>query len=159
MSGTFKRILGEDGKGFFPKWTSHRESLGHRGLCSRSLRRFWRPWWGTSSTAVSEKAVTPCGISAGDTRRAATIAALRSASGGHSTVCLSDPAAPLQWGRKNLFLYCYRRDWLDRHMEQAEKGIRFIDPHYKELFRIPDGGTGPYSPGRLRVHRPDLPLY
>ena len=25
-------------------------------------------------------------------------------------------------------------------MEQAEKGIRFIGPHYKELFRIPDGG-------------------
>ena len=43
-------------------------------------------------------------------------------------------------GEENLFLYCYRRDWLDRHMEQAEKGIRFIDPHYKELFRIPDGG-------------------
>lgn len=43
-------------------------------------------------------------------------------------------------GEENLFLYCYCRDWLDRHMEQAEKGIRFIDPHYKELFRIPDGG-------------------
>lgn len=43
-------------------------------------------------------------------------------------------------GEENLFLYCYRRDWLDRHMEQAEKGIRFIGPHYKELFRIPDGG-------------------
>lgn len=38
------------------------------------------------------------------------------------------------------YIYPYRRDWLDRHMEQAEKGIRFIDPHYKELFRIPDGG-------------------
>ena len=25
-------------------------------------------------------------------------------------------------------------------MEKAEQGIRFIDPHYKELFRIPDGG-------------------
>ena len=25
-------------------------------------------------------------------------------------------------------------------MKNAEKGIRFIDPHYKELFRIPDGG-------------------
>ena len=24
-------------------------------------------------------------------------------------------------GEENLFLYCYRRDWLDRHMEQAEK--------------------------------------
>ncbi len=41
---------------------------------------------------------------------------------------------------ENLFIYCYRHDWLDRHMEQAEKGIRFIDPHYNELFRIPDGG-------------------
>ena len=25
-------------------------------------------------------------------------------------------------------------------MKDAEKGIRFIDSHYKELFRIPDGG-------------------
>ena len=39
----------------------------------------------------------------------------------------------------NLFIYCYRRDWLDRHLKQAERGIRFIDPNYKELFRIPDG--------------------
>ena len=39
----------------------------------------------------------------------------------------------------NLFVYCYRRDWLDHHLKQAEKGIRFIDPNYKELFRIPDG--------------------
>lgn len=38
------------------------------------------------------------------------------------------------------YIYPYRRDWLERHMEQAEKGIRFIDPHYNELFRIPDGG-------------------
>jgi len=30
-------------------------------------------------------------------------------------------------------------------MEQAEKGIRFIDPHYKELFRIPDGGKSVFS--------------
>ena len=33
-------------------------------------------------------------------------------------------------------------------MEQAEKGIRFIDPHYKELFRIPDGG-------QIRILRED----
>ncbi len=26
-----------------------------------------------------------------------------------------------------------------RHLHQAQKGIRFIDPNYKELFRIPDG--------------------
>ena len=42
-------------------------------------------------------------------------------------------------GDENLFIYCYRRDWLDSHMKQAEKGIRFITPNYKEKFRIPDG--------------------
>lgn len=42
-------------------------------------------------------------------------------------------------GEYNLYCYCYVREWLDHHLKQAERGIRFIDPHYKELFRIPDG--------------------
>lgn len=42
-------------------------------------------------------------------------------------------------GEYNLYCYCYERKWLDRHIKQAEKGIRFITPDYKELFRIPDG--------------------
>ena len=42
-------------------------------------------------------------------------------------------------GEYNLYCYCYERKWLDRHLKQAERGIRFIDPSYKELFRIPDG--------------------
>ena len=33
----------------------------------------------------------------------------------------------------------YRRDLFDLHMEQAEKGIRFITPNFKEMFTIPDG--------------------
>lgn len=41
--------------------------------------------------------------------------------------------------KENLLMYCYRRDWLDDHMKKAERGIRFIDPHYREKFRIPDG--------------------
>lgn len=32
------------------------------------------------------------------------------------------------------------KEWLDKHIQKAEQGIRFIDPNYKELFRIPDGG-------------------
>lgn len=51
-------------------------------------------------------------------------------------------------GEYNLYCYCYRRDWLSRHIEQARRGIRFIDPHYKELFRIPDGD-------KIRVTFPD----
>lgn len=42
-------------------------------------------------------------------------------------------------GEYNLYCYCYRRDWLDQHMERAESGIRFIDSNYKDLFRINDG--------------------
>lgn len=43
-------------------------------------------------------------------------------------------------GEYNLYCYCYRRDWLDSHLRDAERGIRFIDPHYREKFRIADGG-------------------
>lgn len=39
----------------------------------------------------------------------------------------------------NAYIYPYRRDLLDRHMKQAEKGIRFITPDGKEKFKIPDG--------------------
>lgn len=42
-------------------------------------------------------------------------------------------------GDYNFYCWCFEAKWLDRHLKQAEKGIRFIDPHYKELFRIPDG--------------------
>lgn len=42
-------------------------------------------------------------------------------------------------GEYNMYCYCYQKKWLDRHLQQAERGIRFINPHYKELFRVPDG--------------------
>lgn len=45
-------------------------------------------------------------------------------------------------------LHCYLRGWLDRHMRNAEQGIRFITPNYRERFRIPDGDT-------VRVQRRD----
>ena len=44
-------------------------------------------------------------------------------------------------GVYNLYCYCYRRDWPEQHMKNAERGIRFITPNYKELFRIPDGDS------------------
>ncbi len=42
-------------------------------------------------------------------------------------------------GEYNLYCYCYQKEWLDNHLQKAERGIRFIDPHYHEQFRIPDG--------------------
>ena len=43
-------------------------------------------------------------------------------------------------GEYNFYIYAYKRAWLDQHLKQAERGIRFIDPNYNEKFRIPDGG-------------------
>ena len=43
------------------------------------------------------------------------------------------------WDDNHVYIYPYRRDLLDRHMKQAEKGIRFITPDGKEKFRVADG--------------------
>lgn len=51
-------------------------------------------------------------------------------------------------GDYNLYCYCYVRQWLDRHLTQAERGIRFISPDYKEKFRIADGD-------KIRIVRSD----
>lgn len=41
----------------------------------------------------------------------------------------------------NFYIYCYKRDYLDRHIRNAEYGIRFITPNYREKFRIVDGDS------------------
>ena len=43
-------------------------------------------------------------------------------------------------GEYNLYCHCYKKDWLDSHLERSKKGIRFIDSKYNDLFTIPDGG-------------------
>lgn len=42
-------------------------------------------------------------------------------------------------GEYNFYCYCFESKWLDRHLQNARKGIRFITPDYKEKFRISDG--------------------
>ena len=42
-------------------------------------------------------------------------------------------------GDYNFYCLCYVKEWLDKRIEEANRDIRFIDSHYKELFRIPDG--------------------
>lgn len=39
----------------------------------------------------------------------------------------------------NVEIHCYVKEWLDHHISKAEKGIRFINSRYDELFRIADG--------------------
>ena len=42
-------------------------------------------------------------------------------------------------GDYNFVCHCFVKELLDRHMKNAERGIRFITPNYREIFRIPDG--------------------
>ena len=39
----------------------------------------------------------------------------------------------------NFYCWCFANPAFDRHLKNARRGIRFITPDYKELFRIPDG--------------------
>ena len=46
----------------------------------------------------------------------------------------------LDWDDKeDFFLYVYISRQIECHMKNAERGIRFITPHYEKLFSIPDG--------------------
>ncbi len=52
----------------------------------------------------------------------------------------------------NLYCYCYEKEHLETHIKNAERGIRFIDSHYRELFRIPDGAKVKITyPGKAPV--------
>lgn len=55
-------------------------------------------------------------------------------------------------GEYNLYCYCYRRDWLNQHLEKAKRGIRFIDPNYNDKFKLRDGG-------RIRLRGRDGTVY
>lgn len=59
----------------------------------------------------------------------------RADTGNHSFLIRCNPTL----GDYNFYCYCYVTKWLDQHLHNAEKGIRFIDEHYNELFRIADG--------------------
>ena len=51
-------------------------------------------------------------------------------------------------GEYNLYCYPYKKAWLDYHLREAERGIRFIDINYNELFRLRDRG-------KIRISDPD----
>ena len=79
--GHFRADMGEDGKGFFPQWTSHRENLDTEEF-QQDLECVMEALVGDEQYGGFLKAVTPCGTSAGNTRRARlTTAFFHSASG------------------------------------------------------------------------------
>ena len=136
--GCFQTGMNEDGKGLFPKWSSCRENL--------HTEEFQQEFKSVMEALINDEQyggfLKSCdamkdfcqehpesgfnnGFSFG----------FRADTAQYSYLIKLDPCK----GEENLSIYCYRRDWLDGHMKQAEKGIRFITPQYKEKFRIEDG--------------------
>ena len=40
---------------------------------------------------------------------------------------------------QNIYIYCYQRKELDRHLTQAARGVPFLDTQNREVFRLADG--------------------
>jgi hypothetical protein len=145
--GHLRADMGEDGKGFFTKWQSYRENL--------DTEEFQQEFEGVLNALVGDGQYGGF-LKSRDAMR--DFCQEHPESGFNDGFAFGFRVDTAQYsylirlqpykGEENLFIYCYRRDWLDRHMKQAEKGIRFITPHYEEKFRIADGDM-------IRIRCPD----
>ena len=151
--GHLRADMGEDGKGFFKAWKSRDRDL--------DTEDFQSEFENVLTALVGDKKYGGC-LKSRDAMR--DFCQERPESGFNEGFEFGFRADTAQYsylirlnpykGDENLFIYCYRRDWLDSHMKQAERGIRFITSSYKEKFRIADGD-------KVRVRRFDgrVPLY
>ena len=136
--GHLRADMDSDGKGFFPSWDDHRGDL--------KTQEFKDEFDALINTL----------------RFDSSYGGILKDRGSLSRYCYSHPEASFENGREwgfradtpnytymlrlnphkgeyNLYCYCFQRVWLERHMNRAEKGIRFITPDYREKFRIADG--------------------
>lgn len=150
QSGCIGHLRGDmdtDGNGFFTNWDDHRANLKTYEFkkefdevinALRSDEQYGGILKNRSSLAKYCYSHPQCAMDDGHSY------GVRVDSREYSYMCRLDPNR----GVYNFYIYAYKKEYLDKHMEAAAKGIRFIDPHYKEKFRIPDGGI-------IRVTYPD----
>ena len=130
--------MGEDGQGFFKTWNSRRQDL--------DSEEFQSEFENVLNTLVGDEQYGGF-LKSRDAMR--DFCQERPESGFNDGFEFGFRADTAQYsylirlnpykGEENLFIYCYRRDWLDSHMKHAERGIRFITPNYKERFRVENG--------------------
>ena len=138
--GHLRADMGGDGKGFFPKWSSHRENL--------DTEEFQQEFEGVMEALIGDGQYGGF-LKSRDAMR--DFCQEHPESGFNEGFDFGFRADTAQYSylirlnpysdEKNLSICCYRRNSLDRHMKQAEKGIRFITPHYEEKFRVADGDS------------------
>ena len=136
--GHLRIDMGADGQGFFKTWKSHRQNL--------DTEEFQREFENVLNTLVGDNLCFGilnsreimygiCWEHPESSFNDGTTYGFRADTEQYSYLIRLQPYK----GDEDVFIYCYRRDSLDRHLKEAEKGIRFITTNYTEKFRIPDG--------------------
>lgn len=137
--GHLRGDMDTNGDGFFTTWDDHYRSLKTQAFKDEfddvihTLR--FDPEYGSilkSRTSLSKYCYShpSCRMQDGQSY------GIRVDTKQYSYLCRLNPNK----GEYNFYIYAYKKDRLDHHLQEAQKGIRFIDPDYKELFRLPDGG-------------------
>ena len=151
--GHLRADFDSDGNSFYSSWADHNASLKDQAFKDEfdHLINTLRGLEGIEASQPENKAILGSRVALTsycyqnpDSKRPGFYGReliLRADTQKHAYILRLNP----QKGDYNLYCYCYRKDWLDRHLKNAEKGIRFIDPNYKELFRIEDGDKVRYS--------------
>lgn len=152
LIGYLRADLDTDGNGFFSTWTDYRNDLKTPAFKEEfdqiiASLRFDNKYMGLLKNRTSLMAncysVPNSSFSPGS-----NYYGFRVNSDNYAYLLRLNPNK----GEYNLYCYCYKKDWLDNHIQKAEKGIRFINSHYKELFRIADGDM-------IRIQSSDMTGY
>jgi len=146
LIGHLRMDFGSEDKGFYSTWFDFRKELNDPdfkmalGIVINHLREEGGLLNSRASMAQVCRSTPDSGFSGNYT----TEYGFRVDSAHHAFLLRLNPNK----GDYNAYCYCYRRDWLDRHLQQAEKGIRFITSGYQNLFRLQDGD-------KVRISYPD----
>lgn len=136
--GHLRGDFGGNGKGFFTSWEDHRERLKteeFQAEIDEVINALRSDAYGLlkNRSAMSEYAAQyPESSFEGNFYREY---GFRAETEKHAFLIRCNTSI----GDYNFYCYCYVKEYLDRHIEKAQEGIRFIDSRYKELFRIADG--------------------
>ncbi len=138
--GHLRGDFGQNGKGFYSTWFEYRSDLktdAFKEELDNVINALRSEKYGLlqSHRGMTEYAVShpDCAFDG----NGGMVGGFRIDTEKHSYLLRCNPAQ----GDYNFYCYCYVSESLNRQIENARKGIRFIDSAYHELFRIPDGGS------------------
>ena len=145
--GHLRGDMGREGNGFYTTWFDHQEDLKTQAFKDEldtvvNALRFDPAYGGALASqgklaaycrAHPDSLISPDGHEYG----------FRADTENYSYMLRLNP----NWGEYNFYIYCYVREMLDCHMAEAGRGIRFVDSHYRDLFRLADGD-------RVRIIKP-----